>query len=126
MSKEGAEHPHSGVPLFTTAGEEQPSRSDQLLEYQTEHPKLWFSLCDAVRHDTQRSILTAIQDGMGSCTYDEIERYASVQRRTIRKHVKKLEENGIVERIDSRSYAISYVNFEVEVLASHALDCYFG
>lgn len=125
MSERGAEHPHSGVPTFTTAGGEQPTKAERIQQLQLDEAELWFAAVDAVRHNTQRTILTALQDGMGSCTYQEIEQYASVQRRTIRKHAQKLEEQELIERIDSRSYVIEYANFDVEILVSHALDCYY-
>jgi len=126
MSNRGAEHPHSGVPTFTTAGETQQSTAERITQLQIAESELWFAAVDAVRHNTQRTILTALQDGMGSCTYQEVEEYASVQRRTIRKHAKKLEDQDLIERIDSRSYVVKYANFDVEVLVSHALDCYYN
>ena len=124
MSK-GVEGGTSGVPTFSTANETQQSIGEQLNELQIKHAELWFEACDAVRHQTQRTILTALQDGMGSCTYDELYNWCSVSKRTVRKHVTNLENAGLVERVNSRSHAVSYADFEAETLASHALDCYY-
>lgn len=127
MSKsERPEQYRSGVPTFTTATEEQQNTSEQLREAQLEHAELWFTACDAVRHDTQRGILTAIQEGIGGCTRQEIDRWVSVGDRAVRKHLQRLEERGLIERVDSRSHAVSYATFDVEVLVSHALDCYYA
>lgn len=126
MSDRGAEGTPSGVPTFSTAGEQQQSIAGRLVELQQDHAYLWFSAVDAVRHDTQRAILTALQDGMGSCTYDELYEWVNVSDRTVRKHVSNLENVGLVERVNSRSHAVSYATFEAETLASHALDCYYG
>lgn len=121
-----AEGGPSGFPTFTTAGETQTNTSERLREIQIENGMLWFAACDAVRKDTQRAILTALNDGMGSCTRDEISNYTSVSDRSIRKQLGNLKENGLVETVESRTQAVSYASFEVEVLVSHALDCYFN
>lgn len=118
------EHPRSGVPTFTTAGEEQSSPDGELLTMQQSHFGVYSSLVDAVRHDTQRKILSAVYDGMGSVTYDEIDRYVTVGRRAVRKHLKKLEDADVLERADGRSGSVSFASFEAEALAEHALSCY--
>jgi len=123
---DGAEGGPSGFPPFTTAGETQTSTAEQLREIQTEHAELWFAACDAVRKDTQRAILTALNDGMGSCTRDQITAYTSVSDRTVRKQLGNLKQSGLVETVESRTQAVNYASFEVEVLVSHALDCYFN
>lgn len=120
------EHPRSGVPSFTTAGEEQSRPSDELLAMQQDHFGVYSSLVDAVRHDTQRKILAAVYDGMGGVSYDEIDRYVTVGRRTVRKHLKKLEDADVLERSTGRSGAVSFASFEAEALAEHVLGCYHG
>jgi predicted transcriptional regulator len=113
------------VGAFTTAGET-ASRDTRLLELQTEHPSLFFAAADAVRSETQRAIITAINAGVGSATYDEITEYAAVSNRTIRKHVSNLESDGLVEReSDGLTSAVSFASFEAEVLITHVLTCYY-
>jgi Fic family protein len=125
MSK-GAEGGPSGFPSFTTAADPQQNTAERLKEIQLENAELWFAACDSVRKTTQRAVLTAINDGIGSCTRTEIEEYTSVSDRTIRKQLGKLKEKELVETVESRTQAVSYASFEAEVLVSHALDCYFN
>jgi predicted transcriptional regulator len=126
MSKQGAEGGPSGVPTYASGATEEQTLAEQLQEYQLEHADLWFEAIDAVRHETQRAILTALQDGMGGCTYDELYGWCSVSKRTVRKHVTNLENAGLVQRVNSRSHAVSYASHEAETLVSHALDCYYS
>lgn len=127
MSIEGAEGTPSGVPTFTTAGDvDESSTGDELLQMQETHSDLFFAATGAMDHDTQRKVLQAVYDGFGSVTYDEIESYVTVSRRTVRKHVGRLEEKGLLERVDSRSYAVAFPCFEAEALVEHALKCYFA
>lgn len=103
------------------------SGADNLLTMQRlreENPRAVFALTNAVQKDTQRKILAALTLGLCGSTYEELDKYLTVSKRTQRKHVKKLEENGIVERVDSRSTAISFVSNEMEVLAAEMVSLY--
>lgn len=96
----------------------------ELTEIQKQHSREFFACTNAVQHETQRAILTALVHNSGECTYEMIEPYSHVSQRTVRKHVGKLEEQNVVDRIDSRSYRIAFTSLEVRALAAHALECY--
>lgn len=115
-----------------TAGAEQyPSGkprggSPQLVRYQRQHPQEYFAAMNAVQHDTQRRIVHAIVHGLGDATYSEIRELSNVGDRTIRKHVSKLEENGLVERRRGWITMVVVESSVVLALLEHALECYYA
>jgi DeoR/GlpR family transcriptional regulator of sugar metabolism len=100
--------------------------ASELVKIQRQHPEQFFTCVKAAEHDTQRKILHATLQGRGSTDYDEIRQLSTVCDRTLRKQVNKLEENGLIERVNSRVVRIAFTSFEVRVLVAHTLDCYYN
>ena len=93
----------------------------QLIELQRERADQYLTLMRALEQPTQRKILHALVNGLGDATYREIEAITTVGKRAIRKHVRRLEDEGIVQRIDAQTYIISFTSYEVRALAQHTL-----
>lgn len=112
----GAEQYPSGIPV---------SSPPRVLEIQRQHPDEYLNTMQAIHHDTQRRFIHALVHGRGDATYREIRQLANVSQRTLRKHAKKLEEMGLVERIHDFMTLVRVVSQEVLVLLEHALECYY-
>jgi len=96
----------------------------ELAQLQREHAEEFLALGEAIHHDTQRKILYGLVNGLGEASYHDLEAITTVSRRSLRKHVKRLEDKGLVERIDSRHYVIGFASYETRVLAQHLVYCY--
>jgi len=118
-SKRGAE----GNPSDDLAGIGWSS-DGELTRLQAEHSAEYIALTEAIHTDTQRKILYGLVDGLGEASYRDLERITTVSRRSLRKHVKRLEEKGLVERVNSRSYVIGFTSYETRILAQHIVYCY--
>lgn len=80
----------------------------------------------AIHTDTQRKILAAMVHGVGEASYRDIREYVTVSDRSIRKHVGRLEELGLVERLDARVQIVAFPSRELRALASHVVHCYYN
>jgi DNA-binding transcriptional ArsR family regulator len=118
MSEPGAEGEGSA---FLT---ESATHDARVVELCRENPDEYIALTKAIHTDTQRKILYALVNGLGDASYTELESITTVSRRSLRKHVCRLEEAGIVERIEDRFSLVSFASFEVRVLAQHMVYCY--
>lgn len=98
----------------------------RLMELQHKQPERFFDAIDATRTETKRAVLTALVKNNGATDYDDIDRYAHVSRRAIRNHVADLEEDGLVERVNSTYYAITFADDDAQALAQHALTLYYN
>lgn len=93
----------------------------RLIELQRKHNSEYLTLIQALDQPTQRKILHALVNGLGDASYREIEAITTVGKRAIRKHIRRLEDEGIVERIDAQTYIIAFGSYEIRALAQHAL-----
>lgn len=93
---------------------------------QRQHPEAHLTVTNAVQHDTQRRIIHALVHGLGDATYNEIRELSTVGDRTIRKHVARLEDAGIVRREQSWIGLVTVAGEDVLRLMEHALDCYYN
>jgi len=116
-----AERDRSGV--LPTGDAEYDAR---VVHLQRENPDLYFAAVNAVQQQTQREILHGLAQQSGEITYDILDEYVTVQKRTVRKHAKKLEENGLIERIDSRSYRLAFASDTARILGHEALRAFFN
>jgi len=96
----------------------------ELLEIQRENPDRYIALMDAIHNDTQRKILYSLVNGLGESSYRDLERITTVSRRTLRKHVSRLEDNNIVERRDANFSIVSFPSVEIRALVQHVVYCY--
>lgn len=118
----------SATPPVSEWVDDQPESREtflRLMELQHKQPTRFFDAMDATRTETKRAVLTALVKNNGATDYDDIERYAHVSRRSIRNHVAGLEEDGLVERVNSTYYAITFADDDAQALAQHALTLYY-
>jgi len=101
-------------------------RQATVLQLQRENPELYFATVNAVQHRTQREILHGLAQQSGEITYDLLDDYVTVQKRTVRKHAKQLEEQNVIERIDSRSYRLAFASDTARILGHEALRAFFN
>lgn len=102
--------PHEGTPV-----------SDVIAENPASH----FRAVDAVRHDTQRRILYVVTAVDNPATYNTISEYTDRSTRTVRKHAQRLEEQGLINRVNSGSASFYPADETADVLIRHALTLYF-
>jgi len=115
----GVEYPHSDVlPNGATLSEK------ELLQLQQEESELYFACMNAVQQTTRRKILTVMVDHSGIATYNLLEEFLNVGRRTLRKQAKKLEEENIIDRTNSKTVRLSFPTVAARALAAHAISCY--
>jgi len=118
-STEGAEGNPSKMPQSKGVS------SDELLTVQRENPEKYFACINAVQKQTKRGILQALVDNSGQATYEEIEAYLTVSRRSLRTHLKDLEEDDVIVRPNVRVSSAKFASLEARALASHALYCFY-
>lgn len=100
------------------------SSDARIAELCRENAEEYIRLTEAIHNDTQRKILYTLVNGLGDASYGELEQTTTVSRRSLRKHVSRLEEAGIVDRMDSNFSLISFTSFEIKALAQHLVYCY--
>lgn len=89
---------------------------DEINKLQHEHPEIYLNLVDSVRSTPKRKIIATLVQKPVGVMYTDLENATTIASRTIRHHVKELEESRIVER-NSKPTVISFPNEDVEVLA---------
>jgi len=115
---QGVEHYRSTLVHGTTTATE-------LVEIQTENPVAYHESINAVQHDTQRRLVWAVVQNDGRVSYQELDEMLNVGDRTKRKHLQKLEEAELLQRIDSNFTFIEFYSRDAEVLLHHALSTWY-
>jgi DNA-binding transcriptional ArsR family regulator len=100
------------------------SSDARIAELCRENPEAYIGLTEAIHNSTQRKILYTLVNGLGDASYTELDQTTTVSRRSLRKHISRLEDAGLVERTDSNYSLVSFTSFEVRVLAQHLIYCY--
>lgn len=76
----------------------------------------------AMADTTQRVILACLLEKGGVVTYEEIADWTSATKRTVKNHVYKLRDRGILEIQEGRPSTISFRNSDLRLLASDVLS----
>jgi len=97
----------------------------ELVKIQTENPVAYHESINAVQHDTQRRLVWAVVQNDGRISYQELDELLSVGDRTKRKHLQKLEDAELLQRIDSNFTFIEFYSQDAEVLLHHALSTWY-
>jgi len=115
---EGAEHYRSTL----VHGE---GTKQDLLTIQRGNPAVYHAAMEAVNHNTQRRLVWALVQNDGRISYTELDAKIDVCDRTKRKHLQKLEEKSLVQRIDANYTFIEFASVEAKVLIHHALTTWY-
>ena len=97
----------------------------ELVEVQRENPEAYHESINAVQHDTQRRLIWAVIQNDGRVSYRELDDFVNVTERTQRKHLQKLEEAKLLQRIDANFTFVEFYSQDAEVLAHHALSTWY-
>ena len=97
---------------------------DEIGELQETHAAEFIALTEAIHTETQRRILYGLVDCLGDASYVELDKYTTVSRRSLRKHLSRLEEKDIVDRRDANFGLVAFSSHEVKALTQHLLYCY--
>jgi DNA-binding transcriptional ArsR family regulator len=87
-------------------------------QYSDEYRTLMVAMADT----TQRVILACLLEKGGVVTYEEIANWTSATKRTVKNHVYKLRDRGILEIQEGRPSTISFRNSDLRLLASDVLS----
>ena len=118
QNRTGVEH----YPSTLVYGSTTPT---ELIKIQTENPTTYHEAINAVQHETQRRLIWAVVQHDGRVSYKEMDDYLTVSARTKRKHMQKLEENDLLQRIDANFTFVEFHSDVAEVLLHHALTTWY-
>ena len=97
----------------------------ELVSVQRNNPETYHETINAVQHNTQRRLIWAVIQNEGRVSYNELDGFVNVSERTQRKHLAKLEDADVLNRIDANFTFIEFASQEAKILSHHALSTWY-
>lgn len=111
-----------GFPSTLVHGEARPAT---VVDVQRENPELHFAAVNAVQTDTQRRILWKLAHYGDRATYADLTNVVTTSDRTVRKHVTRLDDAGIVNRVNANKVFIEFASKDAKILTHEALGRWY-
>ena len=90
-----------------------------------ENPKTWVKVAASCQDQTTRAVLFGLVEEPGMATYDDLTEYTCCTRRTLRKHVYDLRDEGLVKVVDGRPAFIGFPDEATKLLVTEALNVFY-
>lgn len=90
-----------------------------------ENADAYLGLTAAMQDDKLRPVLIGLCQEGGTATYDDLENYTTVSRRTLKDRVYDLADDGVLAIDDTRPAVIHYPNDAVDALAKDVVSLYY-